>query len=98
VTWVVDASLAVTWVIPEVLSANADRIRDGEDDLALHATAPLLPRALAMARRLAHPVDDCVYLALAERERAALVTADERLPRAAAARRLGVAVVDLRAV
>ena len=32
-TWVVDASIAVKWVIPEVLSDNADRVRDGEDNV-----------------------------------------------------------------
>ena len=42
---------------------------------------PLMPRAFAIAGRLGHPVHDCVYLALAERERATLVTADERLLR-----------------
>jgi predicted nucleic acid-binding protein len=33
VSWVVDASVAVKWVIPEVLSDAADRVRDGEDDI-----------------------------------------------------------------
>ena len=32
-SWVVDASVAVKWVIPEVLSDAADRVRDGEDDI-----------------------------------------------------------------
>lgn len=136
--WVVDASVAVKWVIPEVLSERADRVREGDDEvlapdfllvevanalwrktsareispreaddafalirdsgLAVHATAPLLPRAMAVSRRLDHPVYDCVYLALAERERATLVTADHRLLRRVAARRLGVAIVDLRTV
>ena len=32
-SWVVDASIAVKWVIPEVLSDAADRVRDGEDDI-----------------------------------------------------------------
>jgi hypothetical protein len=33
VSWVVDASIAVKWVIPEVLSDQADRIRDGDADV-----------------------------------------------------------------
>jgi predicted nucleic acid-binding protein len=33
VGWVVDASIAVKWVILEVLSDEADRGRDGEDDV-----------------------------------------------------------------
>jgi predicted nucleic acid-binding protein len=137
VSWVVDASVALKWVIPEVLSDEADRVRDGEDDVAapdlllaevanalwkktvareitfreadaafelirrsgidLHVTAPLLPRAMELARRLDHPVYDCVYLALAEREHAALVTADQRLFRRLSTRKLDVEIVDLRA-
>ena len=62
----------------------------------LRPTGPLLPRATDVARRLDHPVYDCVYLALAERERAALVTADQRLLRRLSLRRLGVSVADLR--
>jgi predicted nucleic acid-binding protein len=136
VTWVVDASIAVKWVIPEVLSDKADRVRDHEDDILapdlllievantlwkktaakelspreadaafdllsrsgidLSPTGPLLPRAMEVARRLDHPVYDCVYLALAEREHAAFVTADHRLLRRLASRKLDVSVVDVR--
>jgi len=136
VTWVIDASIAVKWVIPEVLSDKADRVRGGDEDVLapdlllvevanalwkktaakeispreaddafglvresgidLRPTGPLLPRAMGVARRLDHPVYDCVYLALAERERAALVTADHRLLRRLSTRRLGISVVDLR--
>ena len=134
-SWVVDASIAVKWVIPEVLSDAADRVRDGEDDILapdlllvevanalwrkttakeispreanvafdlvrgsgidLHPTGPLLTRAMNVARRLGHPVYDCVYLALAEREHAAFVTADHRLLRSSL-RKLDVTIVDLR--
>ena len=137
-TWVVDASIAVKWVIPEVLSDKADRVRGGGEDVLapdlllvevanalwrktaareispreaddafdlvrqsgidLQATGPLLPRAMEVARRLRHPVSDCVYLALAERADAALVTADHRLLNRLAGRRLGISVVDLRAL
>jgi predicted nucleic acid-binding protein len=136
VSWVVDASIAVKWVIPEVLSGEADRIRDGEGDVLapdlllvevanalwrktaakeispreadvafdlvrrsgidLRPTGPLVPRAMDLARRLAHPVYDCVYLALAEREHGAFVTADQRLLRALSTRRLDISAVDLR--
>ena len=137
-SWVVDASIAVKWVIPEVLSDLADRIRDGEDDVLapdlllvevanalwrktaareispreadsafdlvrrsgidLRPTGPLLPRAMDVARRLDHPVYDCVYLALAERERVAFVTADQRLLRRFSSRKLDVSIVDLRSI
>ncbi len=36
-------------------------------------------RALEMAMELDHPIYDCFYLALAERDAAQLVTADERM-------------------
>jgi predicted nucleic acid-binding protein len=49
-----------------------------------------------LARCLDHPVYDCVYLALAEREHPALVTADQRRLRRFSARKLGVSIVDLR--
>ena len=134
-TLVIDASVAVKWVVPEVLSDKADALLAGRDDLAapdlllveaanalwhktvrkeisppeadqalalllessieLVATAPLLPRALDLARALTHQVYDCVYLALAERERAGLVTADSRLVTRSARRRLRVRVIDL---
>jgi predicted nucleic acid-binding protein len=45
----------------------------------------LLLRALELAVALDHPIYDCFYLALAERERAPLVSADKKL--VAAARR-----------
>jgi len=51
-----------------------------------------------VARRLDHPVYDCVYLALAEREHATFVTADSRLLRRLSTRKLGVSVVDVRAL
>jgi len=138
VSWVVDASIAVKWVIPEVLSDKADRVRDHEDDVLapdlllvevanalwrktaakeispreadaaldlvrrsgidLRPTGPLLPRAMDVARRLDHPVYHCVYLALAEREHATFVTADSRLLRRLSTRKLGVSVVDVRAL
>lgn len=137
-SWVIDASVAVKWVIPEILSDEADRIRDGVDDVLapdlllvevanalwrktmareispreadtaldlvsrsgvdLRGTEPLLPRAMGLARRLGHPVYDCVYLALAEREDARFVTADQRLLRRTSTRRLDVPIVDLRAL
>jgi predicted nucleic acid-binding protein len=138
VTWVADASVAIKWVIPEVLSDRADRLRSGDDDVLapdlllievanalwkktaskeispreadaafdlvrqggidLRPTGPLLPRAMEIARRLDHPVYDCAYLALAEREQAAFVTADQRLLRRLATRKLGVSVIDLRTI
>jgi predicted nucleic acid-binding protein len=119
---VVDASVAVKWVVGEAGSARAARLLDGR---ALHvpellfveaanalwamrrrgalpaaapeaaiawlvraplrvaSTVPLIEPALAMATALAHPVYDCVYLALAAEVAAPVVTADARLLAAA---------------
>jgi predicted nucleic acid-binding protein len=135
-TCVVDASIAVKWVIPEVLSDKADQLRADDDEMLapdlllvevanalwrktasreisaaeagrafdlvsesgidLRPTAPLLPRAMEVARQLSHPVYDCVYLVLAEREHVSFVTADRRLLRRTSARPLHVPIVDLR--
>jgi predicted nucleic acid-binding protein len=57
----------------------------GRADLDLLAESPDLPRALKLSLELNHPLQDCVYLALAERLDAPLVTADEKF--AAKARR-----------
>ena len=45
----------------------------------LVGAANLAPRAVAIAGQLDHPVYDCLYVALAEAEQAALVTADAQL-------------------
>lgn len=45
----------------------------------LTANRPLLQRAVDIAATLDHPVYDCLYLALAERVRSPLITADRRL-------------------
>ena len=137
-TWVVDTSVAVKWVVPEALSENAARILASEEDLVapdlllvevanalwkktarrelssseagrvldvllssglvIRSTRPLLNRALTLADRLAHPVYDCVYLALAEHERATLITGDERLLARLRGKRIAAKVRDLRTV
>jgi predicted nucleic acid-binding protein len=51
------------------------------------STPDLAPRAMELALLQDHPIYDCFYMALAERERLPIVTADERL--LAAARKLG---------
>jgi predicted nucleic acid-binding protein len=45
----------------------------------LHANIPLLPRAYVISSAARIGVYDCVYVALAEREKCDLVTADTRL-------------------
>jgi predicted nucleic acid-binding protein len=46
---------------------------------ALVPMAGLATRAAEIAITMKHPIYDCLYLALAERERAPLVTADKKL-------------------
>jgi predicted nucleic acid-binding protein len=118
-TLVVDASIAVKWVLPEADSGRAVAMRETDEDLIAPslvcaeigtaicravirgdlpaadareylkvATAhyqriiplvELADAAIAFATKLRHPIYDCFYFALAERERCALVTADARL-------------------
>ena len=134
-SYVVDASVAMKWLVPEPLSDQAARLLDhpaslsapdlllveaanvlwrktarreitgGEADRALaildgsgidlYPVRPLIARALELARTLEHPVYDCVYLALAGRERIPLVTADTRFIAAISRHRLRIDVVDL---
>lgn len=122
-TLVVDASVAVKWVLPETNSERAVAIRAMDDDLiapslvcaeigsaiwraVLRIDVPareahenlsiamghyrriipleeLADLAIALAIRLRHPIYDCFYVALAEREQCALITADARLIAAA---------------
>jgi predicted nucleic acid-binding protein len=133
-TLVIDASVAVKWVLPEADSERAAAIRAEDDNLiapsfvcaeigsaiwramlrsdvtgaearqqlrvAMAHYRHIVPlealadQAIALAVRLRHPIYDCFYLALAERDRCTLVTADKRL--IAAARTLKN--VDLRAL
>ena len=60
------------------LSRAAELVDVIEPDRHLQA------EALALACHLDHPVYDCLYLALARREAAVLVTADQRLQQLAA--------------
>ena len=122
-TLVVDASVAVKWILPEPGSSAATALRDDDPDLiapsliaaeigsalwraaqsgsikrseaieAIDSTLlwfqALIPlediriRALTLAIELRHPIYDCFYLALAERESAPLVSFDETMIAAA---------------
>lgn len=122
-TLIVDASVAVKWLLPEPGSSAATALREEDPDLiapsliaaeigsALWRAAQsgaikrpeaigaidsvllwfqaLIPlediriRALTLAIDLRHPIYDCFYLALAERENAPLVTFDETMIAAA---------------
>lgn len=122
-TLVVDASVAIKWVLLEDATDRAAALRKQPDELiapsliaaeigsamrkrvaaqeltvteavsaAEFATGlmtrlvpipELASRALQIAVAVQHPIYDCFYLALAERERCELVTADARLIAAA---------------
>jgi predicted nucleic acid-binding protein len=70
-------ALRVGLIHPSQQSAIAARLPSILDELA--PTAPLAPRASALAQTLDHPAYGCFYLALAEQQAATLVTADRRL-------------------
>lgn len=63
---------------PQLLLADARDLVDQIDP-----DRHLQVEALALACHLDHPVYDCLYLALARREAAVLLTADQRLQRLA---------------
>lgn len=90
--------IAPSQLVSEVANAFWKAVRRGDaaaNDAAsalraifgpLDAIVPnhdLLSRGLELALALQHPMYDCLYLGLAERERAPLITADERLLAAA---------------
>jgi predicted nucleic acid-binding protein len=121
--YVLDASVAVKWVLAEVDSDKADALRDafriGVHELVapdvfpievghaiakaerqgiidppagsmfmasilktlpkLRPSVPLLPQAFSLASTARISLYDCLYVALADRERCGLVTAGERL-------------------
>lgn len=116
---VVDASVAVQWVLPEAQSERANALRltgepmiapdlvyaeignaiwkralqgelspkDAVEALETAASlftlivpmAELCSRATEIAIALKHPIYDCFYLALAERDRAPLISIDKKL-------------------
>jgi predicted nucleic acid-binding protein len=101
-----DPLIAPSLIAAEIGSALWKAVRRGDTtqanaliafDAALLLFDELIPigtlhaRAFEFAVELDHPIYDCFYLALAERERCPLITADKRLP-AAAKRAKGVAV------
>lgn len=66
---------------PEAVRAIAAVTGRGEPQL--RPTPPLVRKAFEIARRLDHPVYDCVYLVLAEELDLPLITADQRFVTAA---------------
>jgi predicted nucleic acid-binding protein len=58
---------------------DAMALRAAEPFAALVPATELLPRARRWCERLDHPACDCLYVALAERDDATVVTADRRL-------------------
>ncbi len=86
--------LAPEWIVPEVCNAVWKMVRNGRlsGERGEHIVSLLpsffvrlvpvvneAPRAMAIALTINHPVYDCFYVALAEREHVPLVTADNRL-------------------
>ncbi|MCC6908599.1 MAG: type II toxin-antitoxin system VapC family toxin [Phycisphaerales bacterium] len=85
---------AVAWKAARRGGLSADEARQIAADCAtfpveIFESLPLLPRAVAIAAAADRTVYDCVYVALAERERARMITADARLVNALSAKGLG---------
>ena len=92
---VLDASAAVRLILADSAAADlaklqrADRLNDLDPQELLAEARELVDRlepdrhlqaeALALACHLNHPVYDCLYLALARREAASLISSDRRL-------------------
>jgi predicted nucleic acid-binding protein len=75
-------------VAGQSLDALLQAVSDGVVRLA--DDERMVSQALLLAVSLEHKVPDCLYLALAEREGAAIATADDRLARLARSRRVEV--------
>jgi len=76
--WKLQRGAGLAGMDPQQLLADAaDLVDQIEPDRHLQV------EALALACHLNHPVYDCLYLALARREAAFLLTADQRLQRLA---------------
>ncbi len=72
--WKLHRTNGLNGLDPQLLLGDArDLVDQIEPDRELHV------EALALACHLNHPVYDCLYLALARREAATLLTADHRL-------------------
>jgi len=89
-----DRLIAPSLIVAEIGNAVWKAVRRGDlpadearaaVEIALGPLGDMMPaeelhiRALELAIELNHPIYDCFYLALAERERAPLITADKRL-------------------
>lgn len=134
-TFIVDASVAVKWLVDEPDRQAAQNLLDSDERLVapdfliveagnvlwkkmrrgeltvqqaiagvrelptyfeqLARSTPLVPRAVAIATQISHPVYDCVYLACAERFEVPLVTADARFASTARARFSEAQVIPL---
>jgi predicted nucleic acid-binding protein len=76
----------------EALSLWFEAINDG--DIVLLPDADCLAAASELALQMAHPLADCLYLALAERLGVALITADRAFARRAARRSSLVRILE----
>jgi len=76
--WKLQRAGSLAGLDPQLLLADARDLVDQIDP-----DRHLQVEALALACHLDHPVYDCLYLALARREAAVLLTADQRMQRLA---------------
>lgn len=91
-----DALIAPDLIFTEIASAMWVRLRPLADGSMAALAAqpalrrllsrtypvpPLIDRALEISFELNHPIYDCIYLALCEREQATMIAADKKLAR-----------------
>ncbi|GAC1475290.1 MAG: type II toxin-antitoxin system VapC family toxin [Isosphaeraceae bacterium] len=80
-----EAAHAITRAERQLRITQAERKSHFRDMLstlpALYAHLPLLPRAYELSSQARIGVYDCLYVALAERERCEVLTADDRMKR-----------------
>src|SRR5262247_2176656 len=88
--FVVDASVAMKWLIPEPYTEAAEELLDpAHVPLNLTSMQVLADAALDLALELNCTVYDAAYLVLAVHDECRLVTADRRLQNAASRHGLG---------
>ena len=67
--------------VPKGFAGRVLRVLRRRQEINFEATEPLIVQAASLAEHLPHPICDCLYLALAQREGAMLATFDGRLGR-----------------
>lgn len=82
------ARKATKGLVPAGFAGQVLRLVRQRQALRIVPTEPLIEHAASLAEELPHPIYDCLYLALSQREGARLATFDEDLSRHARSLRI----------